>query len=147
MTDESGERDAGPGVGPRQVLIADDEANIVTSLEFLMTREGYQVAVASDGLEALRLVEELSPDLVLLDVAMPHLDGFSVAQRIRASHGTGIAIVMLTAKGQEAEMAKGVALGADLYITKPFSTRNLVAAVHRLLDRPRGDDADPGAGG
>jgi DNA-binding response OmpR family regulator len=126
----------------RRVLIADDEANIVTSLEFLMGREGYEVALATDGKEALRQVEEFRPDLVLLDVAMPHLDGFAVAQRIRADHGSSIAIVMLTAKGQEAEVAKGVALGADLYVTKPFSTRDLVADIRRILDRSPAEPAD-----
>lgn len=127
-------------VNPR-VLIADDEPNIVTSLSFLMRREGYEVAVAGDGREALDQVAAFRPHLVLLDVAMPHLDGFAVAQRIRSDHGSEVAIVMLTAKGQEAEMAKGVALGADLYVTKPFSTRDLVADVRRILDRgPAGPD-------
>ncbi|MGH8875274.1 MAG: response regulator transcription factor [Acidimicrobiia bacterium] len=119
----------------RRVLIADDEPNIVTSLEFLMGREGHRVAVARNGAEALELVESFRPHLVLLDVAMPKLDGFTVAQRIRASRGAEVAIIMLTAKGREVEIEKGLALGADLYVTKPFSTRDLVADVRRLLDR------------
>lgn len=124
--------------GPRRVLIADDEANIVTSLEFLMGRQGYAVAVARDGYEAVERLGEFDPHLVLLDVAMPGLDGYAVAQRIRDERGSSVAIVMLTAKGQEAEIAKGMAMGADLYVTKPFSTRDLVAEVERLLaeDRP-----------
>jgi DNA-binding response OmpR family regulator len=117
-----------------RVLIADDEANIVASLEFLMGRQGYEVAVATNGIEALERVADFDPDVVLLDVAMPGLDGFTVAQRIRAERGQEVAIVMLTAKGQEAEIAKGLAMGADLYVTKPFSTRDLVADVKRLLD-------------
>jgi DNA-binding response OmpR family regulator len=121
---------------PRRVLIADDEANIVASIEFLMERQGYDVAVATDGLAALERVADFEPDLVLLDVAMPGIDGFTVAQRIRAERGRSVAIVMLTAKGQQAEIAKGLAMGADLYVTKPFSTRDLVADVRRLLGDP-----------
>lgn len=117
----------------RRVLIADDEANIVTSLEFLMSRQGYEVAVARDGPEAIAAIDDFDPHLVLLDVAMPGIDGFAVAQQIRADRGSSVAIVMLTAKGQEAEIAKGMAMGADLYVTKPFSTRDLVADVERLL--------------
>jgi DNA-binding response OmpR family regulator len=119
----------------RRVLIADDEVNIVASLEFLMSKEGYDVAIARNGREALDLVDTFSPDLMLLDLSMPYVDGFAVAQQVRSEYGDSIAIVMLTAKGQEAEIAKGMALGADLYVTKPFSTRDLVSDVRRLLDR------------
>lgn len=141
MTEPHHEPASPPARGHQpRVLIADDEANIVASLEFLMGRQGYAVAVATNGLEAIDRMADFEPDLVLLDVAMPGLDGFTVAQRIRSEHGHRVAIVMLTAKGQEAEIAKGLALGADLYVTKPFSTRDLVADVARLLSRAsRGD--------
>jgi DNA-binding response OmpR family regulator len=117
-----------------KILIADDEQNIVISVEFLLKREGFTVSVASDGEEALVKVRAERPDLVLLDVMMPKKNGFDVCQEIRADpelHDTRI--LMLTAKGRETEIAKGLALGADHYITKPFSTRDLVATVKKLL--------------
>jgi len=116
------------------VLIVDDEPNIVTSLEFLMTRSGYQTMVARDGDEALAAVETFRPDLVLLDVMLPRRDGFEVCQRLRADGWTHLKIVMLTAKGREAEIARGMDVGADSYVTKPFSTRELVAHVARTLE-------------
>ncbi len=117
-----------------RVLIVDDEPNIVTSLEFLMGRSGYETRVARDGDEALAAVEAFRPDLVLLDVMLPRRDGFEVCQHLRANGWTDLKIVMLTAKGREAEIAKGMAVGADSYVTKPFSTRDLVEAVTRLLE-------------
>lgn len=117
-----------------KVLIADDEPNIVLSLEFLMAARGYQTRVAHDGEEALAAVEQFRPDLLLLDVMMPKLDGYQVAQRLRDAGYLDVRIVMLTAKGRETEIAKGLAVGADLYITKPFSTRELVDQVARLLE-------------
>jgi DNA-binding response OmpR family regulator len=117
-----------------KVLIVDDEPNIVTSLEFLMKRKGYETRVAQDGEEALAEVDRFEPDLVLLDVMLPKKDGFEVCQALRAEGRPDLRIVMLTAKGREAELAKGLALGADLYITKPFSTRELVEQVARLLE-------------
>ena len=117
-----------------RILIADDEANIVLSLEFLMRHAGYEVRSAADGEAALREVASFRPDLVLLDVMLPLRDGFEVCRRIREDPDLGhIKIVMLTAKGREVEVAKGLALGADLYITKPFATRELLADVERLL--------------
>lgn len=120
-----------------KVLIVDDEPNIVTSLEFLMRRSGHTTAVARDGDEALKVVAEFQPDLVLLDVMLPHRDGFEVCQQLRADGWTELKIVMLTAKGREAEVAKGLAVGADAYVTKPFSTRELVDAVAQLLEGER----------
>jgi two-component system alkaline phosphatase synthesis response regulator PhoP len=117
-----------------KVLIVDDEPNIVTSLEFLMRRSGHATAVARDGDEALKVAGEFQPDLVLLDVMLPHRDGFEVCQQLRADGWTELKIVMLTAKGREAEVAKGLAVGADAYVTKPFSTRELVDAVAQLLE-------------
>lgn len=118
----------------KKVLIADDEPNIVTSLEFLMERNGYEVRVARNGEEALACVDSFKPDLILLDVMMPHLSGFEVCQKIRENPAwQQIKIVMLTAKGREIEIAKGLALGANSYITKPFSTKDLMTQVHALL--------------
>lgn len=118
----------------KKILIADDEPNIVISLEFLMQQSGYQVRSASDGETALRLLAEFKPDLILLDIMLPLRNGFEVCQRIRENPAwSSMKIVMLTAKGREVEMAKGMALGADVYITKPFATKDLLANVQRLL--------------
>ena len=118
----------------KKVLIADDEPNIVTSLEFLMTRGGYEVQVARNGEEALALVESFVPDLVLLDVMMPQRSGYEVCQKLRARpEWRHIKIVMLSAKGREAEVSKGLSLGADAYVTKPFSNRELLERVSGLL--------------
>jgi DNA-binding response OmpR family regulator len=118
----------------KRVLIADDEPNIVTSLEFLMSKSGYQVQVARNGEEALALVESFRPDLVLLDVMMPQRSGYDVCQKMRERPDWGhIKIVMLSAKGREAEVSKGMSLGADAYVTKPFSNRELIAQVAALI--------------
>lgn len=118
----------------RKVLIADDEPNIVTALEFLLKRAGYDVRTATNGEEALALVESYAPDLVLIDIMMPGKSGYEVCQRMRERpEWRHIKIVMVTAKGREAEISKGLSLGADLYVTKPFSTQELIAAVDRLL--------------
>jgi len=119
-----------------RVLIVDDEPNIVVSLEFLMQRRGYETRVARTGEAALAAVEEFRPHLVLLDVTLPGKDGYEVAQELRESGQQDIRIVMLTAKGRETEVAKGLAIGADLYVTKPFSTRELVDQVEQLLAEP-----------
>jgi DNA-binding response OmpR family regulator len=118
----------------RKVLIADDEPNIVTALEFLLKRAGYEVRTATNGEEALALVESFVPDLVLIDIMMPGKSGYEVCQRMRERpEWRQIKIVMVTAKGREAEVSKGMSLGADLYVTKPFSTQELIAAIDRLL--------------
>ena len=116
-----------------RILIADDEPNIVMSLEFILQKSGFETAVARDGDEALQEVEQFRPDLVLLDVMMPRRDGYEVCQTLRASGWTDLKIVMLTAKGRDTEVAKGLAVGADAYVTKPFSTRELVDRVRTLL--------------
>jgi len=119
-----------------KILIVDDEPNIVISLEFLMKKEGFEVAVANDGEEALAKVASFNPDLMLLDVMMPKKSGFEVCEALRADpQRSGLQIVMLTAKGRDTEVAKGLALGADAYFTKPFSTKELVAKVKEMLAR------------
>ena len=118
----------------KKILIVDDEPNIVISLEFLMKKEGFEVAVAGDGEEALAKVAAFGPDLMLLDVMMPKKSGFEVCEALRADPArAGLLIVMLTAKGRDTEVAKGIALGADAYVTKPFSTKELVAKVKEML--------------
>ena len=118
-----------------RILIVDDEPNIVLSLEYLMKREGFEVAVAADGEGALRAMAERRPDLVILDIMMPRLNGFEVCQRIRAEPAwRGVRVLMLTAKGRETELKKGLEVGADAYVTKPFSTKDLVAEIRRLLE-------------
>jgi DNA-binding response OmpR family regulator len=118
----------------KNILIADDEPNIVISLEFLLQQDGYSVQVARDGNQALEAMARHVPDLVLLDVMLPHLSGFDVCQRIRQNPDwRHVRVVMLTAKGREVEMSKGYALGADAYITKPFSTKDLLAQIRAQL--------------
>ncbi len=118
----------------KKILIVDDEPNIVISLEFLIKKEGFTVAVAADGEEALAKVTEFSPDLILLDVMMPKKSGFEVCEALRADpQQSGLKIIMLTAKGRDTEMAKGLALGADAYMTKPFSTKDLIARIREVL--------------
>ena len=118
----------------KKVLIVDDEPNIVAALEFLLQRNGYEVRIARNGGEALKLVEAQLPDLVLLDVMMPQKSGYEVCQRMRERDDwRHIKIVMLSAKGRDAEVNKGLSIGADLYVTKPFSTRDLIAKINGLL--------------
>ncbi len=118
----------------KRVLIVDDEANIVASLEFLMRQKGYDVRVAGNGVEALAAVADFNPDLMLLDVMMPQMSGYDVCQKVRAGpDGLRVKIVMVSAKGREVEVSKGLAVGADAYVTKPFSTRDLVAQIQELL--------------
>ena len=117
-----------------KILIVDDEPNIVISLEFLMQQAGFDVAIAPDGEQALTQMAAFGPDLVLLDVMLPLRDGFEVCQKIRENSAWNrVKVVMLSAKGRDAEVSKGLALGADAYVTKPFSTRELIALVQRLL--------------
>jgi len=116
------------------VLLVDDEPNIVLSLEFLIRQAGYAVRVARDGEAALASIAASPPDLVLLDVMMPKRDGFDVCQTIRANPAwRAMRILLLTAKGREVERERGMALGADDYVTKPFSTREVMQKVKQLL--------------
>lgn len=117
-----------------KILIADDEPNILISLEFLMKREGFEVVLARDGQEAIDAIVRERPALVLLDVMMPVKTGFDVCHEVRAHEAVrDTLIVMLTAKGRDTDVAKGLALGANAYMTKPFSTKELVQKVRELL--------------
>ncbi len=116
------------------ILVADDEPSILLSLQFLLQKAGYQVRTASNGEEALKAVEAAAPDLILLDAMMPKRDGYDVCQSLRANPAfRDIPIIMLTAKGRDIERQKGLALGATDYVTKPFSTRDLVETVRKHL--------------
>jgi len=118
-----------------KILIADDEPNILISLEFLMKREGYEVVLARDGQEAIDAIARERPALVLLDVMMPVKTGFDVCHEVRSNETLrDTLIVMLTAKGRDTDVAKGLALGANAYMTKPFSTRELVQKVKEMLE-------------
>jgi DNA-binding response OmpR family regulator len=120
-----------------KILVVDDEPNIVISLEFLLKREGYTVLIARDGQEAMEAIERDRPDLVLLDVMMPKKSGFEVCQDVRINDALqATKILMLTAKGRDTDVVKGLALGADGYMTKPFATRELVQKVAEMLGRP-----------
>ncbi len=130
------------------VLVVDDEPNIVLSLEFLMQQAGCEVRIAADGEAALAAIEEQPPDLILLDVMIPKRDGFDVCQTIRANPAwKDIHIIMLTARGRDVEREKGMALGADEYITKPFSTREVIERVKEVLASgrrpPEGVEGEP----
>lgn len=125
-----------------RVLVVDDETNILLSLEFLMQQAGFTVTTADDGESALERVDDTPPDLMLLDISLPGISGFDVLERLRAASATrDMPIIMLTAHGREVEREKGLALGADDYITKPFSTRALVEKVQALLSEA--DDDTP----
>ena len=121
---------------PASVLIVDDEPNILLSLQFLMKKAGYDVRTATDGEQALDEIARARPDLVLLDVMMPKLDGFTVCQRIKTTpEWQDVRVIMLTARGRDVEREKGFALGADDYITKPFSTKDAMERVAAVLSK------------
>jgi DNA-binding response OmpR family regulator len=121
---------------PASVLIVDDEPNILLSLQFLMKKAGYEVHTASNGEEALDQIARLKPNVVLLDVMMPKLDGFTVCQRIRGTpEWQAVRVIMLTARGRDVEREKGLALGADDYITKPFSTKDALDRVAAVISK------------
>lgn len=122
----------------RNVLVVDDEPNIVLSIKFLINQQGYTVRTASNGEEALQELSRQIPDLILLDIMMPKPDGYEVCQKIRATpEWKDIPVIMLTAKGRDVEKQKGLAMGADDYITKPFATHELVAKVRALLNEKK----------
>ncbi|PKM83968.1 MAG: DNA-binding response regulator [Firmicutes bacterium HGW-Firmicutes-13] len=117
----------------KKVLVVDDEKTLVKALTFNLEKEGYEVVTAYDGEEALKQVESDNPDLVILDLMLPGLDGFEVCRRVRKN--LDIPIIMLTAKGDDIDKILGLELGADDYITKPFNPRELIARVKAILRR------------
>lgn len=118
-----------------KVLVVDDEPNILLSLEFLMEQAGFEVFTAADGESALDIIASERPDLVLLDISLPGISGFDVLEKLRSSDDfKQLQVIMLTAHGREVEREKGLALGADDYVTKPFSTQALVTKVRHLLN-------------
>ncbi len=120
----------------QQILVVEDEQKIAELLRYSLAKEGYEVLVAYKGYEALRLLRSHKPDLVLLDLMLPDLDGLEVCRQIRRERATErLPIVMLTAKGEEADIVAGLELGADDYVTKPFSPRVLLARIRAVLRR------------
>ncbi len=120
---------------PKEILIVDDEPGIVVPVQFLMEQQGYNVMTANRGEDALDLIYQYKPDLVLLDIMLPGIDGYEVCEIVRLNPDyRNVKIVFFTAKGREMEIAKGLALGADVYFTKPFSNTALVAKVKELLE-------------
>ena len=120
---------------PKEILIVDDEPSIVVPIQFLMEQQGYSVLVAENGHDALDLIYKYKPDLILLDIMLPGIDGYEICEIMHLNPTyQQIKIIFLTAKGREVEIAKGLALGADAYITKPFSNAELVAKVKAVLD-------------
>ena len=121
---------------PKEILIVDDEPGVVVPIQFLMEQQGYRVMIAERGEDALDLIYQYKPDLVLLDIMLPGIDGYEVCEIVRLNPDfRNIKIVFFTAKGREMEIAKGLALGADAYITKPYSNAELVAKVKELLEK------------
>jgi DNA-binding response OmpR family regulator len=119
---------------PKEILIVDDEPSIVVPIQFLMEQQGYNVLVAGNGEDALDIIYKYKLDLILLDIMLPRIDGYEVCEIVRLDpRYRDIKIIFLTAKGREVEIAKGLALGADAYITKPFSNTELVSQVKELL--------------
>ena len=122
---------------PQKILIVDDEPNIVIPLQFLMEQNGYRTLVAQSGEEALEMISKEKPDLVLLDIMLPGVDGFEVCEIVRLNpEWRNTRIIFLTAKGRDVDIAKGMVLGADEYITKPFSNQQIIDAVTKLLEEP-----------
>jgi DNA-binding response OmpR family regulator len=123
---------------PKDILIVDDELDIVIPIQFLMEQQGYSVMTAQRGEDALDLIYQYKPDLVLLDIMLPGIDGWQVCEIVRLNPNyRDIKIIFLTARGRKEEIAKGLALGADDYITKPFSNAQLVAKVKKLLEKTK----------
>ena len=120
----------------KEILIVDDETNVVVPIQFLMEQQGYRVMIAERGEDALDLIYHYKPDLVILDIMLPGMDGYEVCEIVRLNPNyRDVKIIFLTAKGREVEIAKGLSLGADAYITKPYSNDELVAKVKELLEK------------
>jgi DNA-binding response OmpR family regulator len=123
-------------MGKKKILVVDDEPNILMSIEYILDMEGYEVHTARDGEEALSVAERIRPDLILLDVSMPRKDGYEVCRILREREDmAGTKVIMLTAKGQALEKKKGLEVGADEYVTKPFSAVDLLEKILTLVER------------
>jgi two-component system, OmpR family, alkaline phosphatase synthesis response regulator PhoP len=133
-------------MGGEKIVVIEDEPDILEVLSFNLRREGYEVIGATTGGAGLATVARESPDLVLLDLLLPGVDGLDVCRRLRSEPGTSrVPVIMVTAKGEESDVVLGLGVGADDYIQKPFSPRELVARVKAVLRRARGEDHDPGS--
>src|SRR5512138_3658192 len=122
-------------MGKKKILAVDDEPNILMSIEFILEMEGYEVHIARDGDEALEVAEHVRPDLILLDVSMPRKDGYEVCRILREREDmAGTKVIMLTAKGQTLEKKKGIEVGADNYVTKPFGAEDLLEKIRAILE-------------
>lgn len=122
-------------MGKKKILAVDDEPNILMSIEFILEMEGYEVHTARDGDEALEVAERVRPDLILLDVNMPRKDGYEVCRILREREDmVGTKVIMLTAKGQTLEKKKGLEVGADEYVTKPFSAEDLLQKIRASIE-------------
>jgi two-component system alkaline phosphatase synthesis response regulator PhoP len=123
-----------------RILVVDDEPAVTDLLAYNLRKAHYEVLVANDGLEALRLADEGSPDLILLDLMIPKVDGLDVCRELRKT--SGVPIIMITARGEEIDRVVGLELGADDYVTKPFSVRELMARIKAVLRRAQSDDKE-----
>ncbi|MDR9398311.1 MAG: response regulator [Salibacter sp.] len=119
---------------PKKVLVVDDEPNIIMSLDFLIKKAGYDLFIARNGTEALTIIEDERPDLIVLDIMMPDIDGFEVCRRVKSSEELkDIHVIFLSAKSRQGDIKKGLEIGADNYITKPFSTKELLKEIKTIL--------------
>lgn len=117
-----------------KILIVDDEPNIVMSLDYLLRRKNYNVFVARNGSEAISAIEEHKPDLILLDIMMPDVDGYEICERVKADPATHqIKIIFISAKSKKSDIEKGYELGADMYMVKPFSNKDLLDQITKQL--------------
>ena len=125
---------ASPATGTKKILVVDDEPNVIKSLTFVLSKEGYDVSSAADGEDAMAKIRQSKPNLIFLDVMMPKKNGYEVCQDVKSDSGlSDIHIIMLTAKGQEADREKGLSVGADEFMTKPFSPILVIDKVKELL--------------
>lgn len=119
----------------KKILIVDDEPNIVMTLEYTFKKKDFQVFIARDGSEALTILKDNKPDVVLLDIMMPNVDGYQTLKMIKENDSlNSIKVVFLTAKNKASDIEKGLKLGADKYLTKPFSIKKIVSEIHELLN-------------
>ncbi|RZK11882.1 MAG: response regulator [Flavobacterium sp.] len=120
----------------KKILIVDDEPNIVMSLEYTFKKNNFEVFIARDGQEALDILENAQPDIIILDIMMPNVDGYNTLEQIKKNNRLkDTKVIFLTAKNKEKDIEKGLSLGANLYITKPFSVKKLVEQVNELLQQ------------